>query len=279
MLKLLRNFGHLVKNLGIDFLDMDSRIRDEIEKYLSIYCSGSLERFFFVCRDWSVCFENIQKPLKMLKALHIETRSDGERNRVQFMNARNLPNLQHLYIYFVNVIAQREKIHHENIEDLSIVCFRGTNPFPFSFETVKHLTLHAKIEVDDAFCELIGNAKHLKTLKLNSCHSTWSSDSLDKLLDLQNIVLNVEELQFALKLEISRKMAIDTITRFLKQSRNLRKMKFHTVACFNTYDTNAVGVWFKKLSSTLSGEWKSYNYDTNYGGLPCKFYVIERKVT
>lgn len=277
MLKLLRNFGHLVENLGIDFVEMDSTICDEIEKYLSLYCSDSLERLFFKCRDWSVCFEDLQKPLKKLKALQINTHSDGERNRVQFMNARNLPNLEHLFIYFVNVFAQREKIYHENITDLTIVLPYGTNPFPFPFsiKNVKHLLLNAAIEsveVNDAFCELINNAKHLKTLTLNLNNSFWSSDPLDKLLDIQNIVLNVEELQFKITFEVCRKMSFETISRFLKQSRNIRKIKF-LVNC----DTYAIDVWFQKSLLTLNDDWKSYTIDTRDGMGPCRFYVIERK--
>lgn len=41
--RLLRNFGHMIRNLGINFNNMNVKCCAEIENYLTKYCSNSLQ--------------------------------------------------------------------------------------------------------------------------------------------------------------------------------------------------------------------------------------------
>lgn len=283
LLKLLRNFGHLIRNLRIDFWFLNTKICDAIENYLATYCSDSLERFEVVCKGRSKTpIENLQKPLKKLKAMRIHTELNRQQNFVQFINESNLPNLQYLAIRCLSDINPHEKIHHKNVEYLIVEC-KHLNALPFSFENLKHLNLLANFEVNDAFCEYIGNIKQLKTIKLQALYRCWSADLLDKLL--QNVPLNVEKIQFELRAANYRKMSIETISNFIKQSRNLRKFSFILTvgSIYGTKDENtrALELWLQELSLKLSEEWQSYMMDAyKYIELRrYKCYVIERKTT
>lgn len=271
LLKLLRNFGHFIRNLGVDFWYLNTKICDAIEIYLAIYCSDSLERFDFSCKGPKKPFENLQKPLKKLKALRLRTHLDQQQNFVQFINESNLPNLQYLYIKTLCDINSHEKIHHKNVEYLTVECIH-MNTFPFSFENLKELNFFGNIEVNDAFCKYIGSMKHLKTMKLKSTYNRWSSDLLDKLL--QDVPLNVEKIRFGLREENCRKMSIETITHFMKQSRNLRKMSFVLEIGISN---RAAEVWLQELSLKLCEEWESYMMDPYKCYKWYKCYVIERK--
>lgn len=273
LLKLLRNFGHFIRNLRVDLWATNAKICDKIAMYLAIYCSDSLERFDFSCNGPKTPFENLQKPFKKVHALRIHTNLDQQQNFVQCINESNFPNLQYLYIQTLyRDINPHEKIHHKNVEYLTVEC-EHMNAFPFSFENLKELNFFGNIEVNDAFCEYIGSIKHLKTMKLKS-KPGWSSDMLDKLL--QDVPLNVERIRFGLRDENCRKMSIETISHFMKQNRNLRKMSF--VLKRNT-NNRASEVWLQELSLKLREEWESHMMDPYKSYIWYKCYVIERKTT
>lgn len=270
LLTLLRNFGHFIRNLGVDFWRWNAKIRDAIESYLAIYCSDSLERCDLCCLGPEMPFENLRKPLKKLKALRLRTYLDQQQNFVQFINESNLPNLQYLYIStFINDINPHEKIHHKNVEYLTVEC-RRMNAFPFSFENLKELSFFANIEVNDTFCEYIGSMKHLKTMKLKSSE-LWGSDSLDKLL--QDVPLNVEKIRFGLSDSNCRNMSTETMSNFMKQNRTLQTICF---AVWTGVRNRASEVWLQQLTLKLSEEWECDMVDPDN---MYKFYVMDRKTT
>lgn len=99
--------------------------------------------------------------------------------------------------------------------------------------------------------------KHLKTMELISS-VRCSSDLLDKLV--QDVPLNVEKIRFGLREENYRKMSIETISRFMKQSQHLRKISF-VLHKMKSISTRASEVWLQELSLQLSEEWESYMMD------------------
>lgn len=68
LLKLLRNFGHLIRNLGIHVRTLNDKLCIEIENYLVKYCSNSLQRLILVSKS-KLLFENLQKPFQNIKQL------------------------------------------------------------------------------------------------------------------------------------------------------------------------------------------------------------------
>ena len=259
LFKLLRNFGHLIRNLKIEFSLFDTECGIAIQSYLEEYCSDSLQRFSFEPNELIKHFENLQRPFKNLLALKIDTALYHKQNiYVQFINEKNLPNLQYFYMRR-HCVDQQAKINHKYVEDFTITCLNMIT-FPFSFENLKHLTLYGNIKINDAFCEYIRSLKHLKILKIHSW-VIWNSNYFDKLLELQNIASNIEEIEIEVgdKLDpwqLNRQYPAETILRFMKQCQNLRKMIFfhayiHTESC-----ANYVERWAQQLSLILSEEWK-----------------------
>lgn len=71
--KLLRTFGHLIKNLHINFLLFENSVLHEmIVKYLTEYCSECLNQFSVDMCPNKCLFKFIQRPMTNLKTLHVE---------------------------------------------------------------------------------------------------------------------------------------------------------------------------------------------------------------
>lgn len=254
ILKLLRNFGHLIRNLGIDFGFLNAKLCAEIENYLAEYCSESLQRFSLVGNTLKIPFEHLKKPLRKVTVLIIYMVVDQKQNHIQFLIESNLPNVQYIKLYNGTALQDSEKdIHYENLESF-MFHNHGMRKFPFSFGNLKHFILTGNIILNDAFCECISNIKHLKTLKIMDI-SIFSSDSFEKLLSLQNILSNVVEMQF----EFEKNMSTEVVLCFLKQSRNVRKLSFHI---HKLYDyRRMLSQMMKTMLSNLSNEWKVYIMD------------------
>lgn len=220
--KLLRNFGHMTRNLGINFIILNAKICAEIENYLSKYCSDSLERFSLICNRTKIPFDNLQKPFKKVVALKIHTILEQHRDHIQYLNETNYPNLQHLLIYNRGNLKNSEKIHYEYIEHFTF--FGMWDKYPFSFGSLTHLTI-ANASMNDEFYEFLGNVKHLKTLKIMklSCDRYWSSS---KIFELQNVQSQVVEMSLQFY-ETMQTMSCDDIFRCLRQSQKMRKLSFH----------------------------------------------------
>lgn len=62
LLKLLRNFGHSIRNLGIHFRTLNDKLCIEIENYLVKYCSNSLQRLILVSKS-KLLFEKFTKTI------------------------------------------------------------------------------------------------------------------------------------------------------------------------------------------------------------------------
>lgn len=221
--KLLRNFGHMIRNLGINFRKLNAKICTEMENYLAKYCAESLQRLSHDCNRTKIPFYNLPNPLKNVIALTIETTSINKQDHIQFLNEINLPNLRHLFIFDGGSLQDSENIHYENIEYFTLY---GTYMYPFTFGNLKHLTVTYG-QINDDFCEFISNIKHLKTFRIMDIGKI-DSNSFSKLLKLKNIESDVSEMIFEFKFE----MCPDAIFRFLKQSRALRKLSFY--ACMLT---------------------------------------------
>ncbi|XP_055301006.1 uncharacterized protein LOC129567764 [Sitodiplosis mosellana] len=257
LLKLLRHFGHLIRNLGIGFSKLNMKLCVGIEIYLAKYCSDSLQRFSLICNTSKIAFKDLQKPLKKVIALKIHTVIDQKQNHIQFLNESNLPNVQHIYITNHDGLHNSEKeIHYENIESCTIESLR-MDKFPFSFGNLKHFTLAGNICLNDAFCQCISKIEHLKTLKIMDM-LIFDSDSFRKLLELQNILSSVVEMQFSFE----KGMSADAVLHFLKQSRSVRKLTIHLHN--GRYRGDKTRDYFRMLqtiSLNLNDEWKVYIID------------------
>lgn len=280
MLKILRNFGHLIENLGVQFFTLDAAICAEIENYLARYCSDTLQRLSLTCNMLKIAFKDLQKPLKKVTVLTLVLKSDQDQSHIQFLNENNLPNLKSIYLYdttYSRIRQHSKQICYENIEHFMIY---STEMTPFSFGNLKHLTC-AGIVLSDAFCECISKIEHLETLKIMSFDfpmkwirvSIPLSRSFDKLMDLQNILSNVVEMEFELTFWISQ----ETILRCLKKSRQLRKLSFHSEKGF--ISSGKLHKNYEMIPPNLGVEWKFHvidPYDDPFTFLPSVCYVIDR---
>lgn len=223
-LKLLRNFGHMIENLGIDFRYFNTKVSIEIENYLARYCSDSLQRLSLVCSTLKIHFEGLRKPLKNVSALKIQAVRDQIENQIRFLNESNLPNVKHIYICGEGTPSHDygKKIHFENIEYFTLTWARIK--FPFSFGNLKHFIISGfGFKLNDAFCECIGNIDHLETLKIMMmAQFSTNSDAFRKMLELQNVQTNVVELQF----QYDKRMCPDDIVRFFKKKWKTEKIEY-----------------------------------------------------
>lgn len=131
LLKLLRNFGHLIKILGINYFDLNVKISAEIEtNYLAAYCSDSLQRLYLKCDRSSTfsIFENLQEPLKNVRTLGIMSGAQCALPNTQYLNENKLPNLQQVilqnYYYYHLTREESSNIYYKNIERFSLYCYR-----------------------------------------------------------------------------------------------------------------------------------------------------------
>lgn len=277
-LRLLRNFGFMIRNLGINFSFVNAKIRTEFENYLDRYCSHSLQRFSLICSRFKVPFDNLKKPFKNVLALKIHTGIHQTVNHIRFLNETIFPNVNRIIIYDGASTLQHpeQKIHYENIEYFTLISHKMLH-YPFSFSNLKHITVqNYKMELTDELCELVGSFEHLQTLKIWSFSFT-TSDKFHKLLQLQNIQKSIVEMQ----IEFNEGIASDEIVRFLNKTHKLRKLSFHEC---NVYESgyHDMTSFFETLSTQLRAEWNIhsiYPYKNPFETpLTSKCYVIEKKV-
>lgn len=253
-LKVLRNFGHIIKNLGISFNDLNATLHVEMENYLAEYCSDSLQRLHLLCNRSKMVFKDLRKPLRNVTVLKMGMHRVQKINHIQFLNENNLPNVNSITILHrssedITLLQKSEKIHYEKIEYFEIASHK-LNTYPFSFGNLKHLTISGRCEINDAICEFISNVKDLKTLKMMSMLYLLHPDSFRKMLELQNILSNLVKMQF----EYRKGMAADDVLRFMNQSQNLKKMIIYL-------DTTNTGIqagslnFMQTMTSNLDVQW------------------------
>lgn len=199
---------------------------------------------------------------------------DQKQDHIRFLNENNLPNVNRIHIWHRGrILGEFENIHYENIEHFT--SSSQLYKYPFSFGNLKHLTFKGNTNINDAFCDCISNIQHLKTLKIASVESV-SRESFRKLLELQNVQSNLEEMYFRFYGEISP----DDIHRFLEQSRKLRKL---CTFCWHEDLFSRLSYEMQKLASNLDESWKiqiQNPYNIPYYP-PCfefKAFVFERMI-
>lgn len=280
-LKLLRHFGHLIRNLQIDYNVSNAKVYVGIETYLANYCSDSVQRLSLTCSGSKIPFEHLQKPLNKVIALTITTTAQQPiPSQIRFLNENNLPNVQH--IYFNNRFNQELhesdcNVHFENIESFIMHTSRMFS-FPFSFgHSLKYFTIAGSVILNDAFCECISKIERLKILKMMSFH-LFDLESFSKLLQLQNVVSNVVEIQF----ECHERISPEIVFRFLKQSQQLQKLSIHLEFVIKTNE-EAIFKFdlLQAIPSNLHDEWKCSIKDPYQNPFGCSFdeykcLVIER---
>lgn len=257
LLKVLRNFGCIINSLGIDFQKIrNEKLCVEIENYLATYCSNSLQKLSLTSNQSKIVFSDLQKPFKKVIELKIQLGHLQYQGHLQFLNEINFPNVSSIKLdecYF----KHPEIIHYENIENFTLHCLTILT-YPFSFGNLKHLTLLGLVTVNDALCQCISGIKYLKTLKIID-HDHFNSDSFRKILELENILSNVEEMHF----KYDTRMSVDDILRFLKRNQNLRKLSFckkkNRMEFYYAQFYNAQFV--QPLSTNLGDGWKCYIMD------------------
>lgn len=276
-LKLLRNFGHIIKNLRISFKNLSVKQCTEVENYLVRFCSESLQRFVVMCNTSKIIFKDLQKPLKNVTDLQIMMDKNQNLDHIRFLDENNLPNVNNVYIScydeLKDLTSVSGKLHYKNIEYFEISATR-TGVYPFSFENLKHLTTDGNCIVNDALCEFIGHLNDLKTLKIRNTMFGFNLDPFRKILKLQNISSNIVELHFPYHPKISS----NDVLSFLKQTRKLRKLSIPASVPF-PYDSN----FLQEITSNLDSEWTHHARDLLYkepgyhhSDLRCLF--IERSI-
>lgn len=281
--KILRNFGHMIRNLAIDFSFINVKCCAEIENYLSEYCSESLQRLSLTCNISRIPFEYLQKPFQNVTAVKVLL-MPGKKHHIRFINENNLPNLKRMIIsdmfrYSTDEI-ENEAIHHENIEYLTI-SIENISDIPMSFRNLKHLTFSDGIYINDALCQWIRNIEHLETLKITKMEpSSLCRGSFIKLLELINIQSTLKEMYLGFHKDIHS----SDILHFLEQSQILIKLYVFEIVGFY----RPIGFFFSKsfsdlmqtITSNLDERWKfhiEYPYELPYRGKShFEAYAIER---
>lgn len=258
-LKLLRNFGHIIKNLRISFEHLSVKQCTEVENYLVRFCSESLQRFVVVCNTSKIIFKNLQKPLQNVTDLIIMMGKHQNINHIRFLDENNLPNVNNVYIWYndelLDLTSVPGKLHYKNIEHFEICAIR-LGVYPFSFENLRHLTTDGNCIVNDALCEFIGHLNDLKTLKIKNTMFGFNLDPFRKILKLQNISSNIEEMQFPYHPKISS----NDVLSFLKQTRKLRKLSIPVpVPYLASYP-----YFLPEITSNLDSEWTHHARDLLY---------------
>lgn len=235
---------------------LNAKLCIEIENYLSEYCSESLQRFSLIVKKSKIPFEHLQKPLKKVNFLKIIMMTDQEQHHIQFLNEINLPNVQYLYITNNNYSLQysEKKVHYENIKSFTLRTF-PMSKLPFSFGNLNHFVLAGNTSINDELIEFISNNKHLTTLSIMLMEYIASQQSFDKILELQNVQSNLEELQ----LECTNLLP-DDIVRFIKQCKKLRKLTIHSSKKWGRTSFLAKAL-LEIIPSRLGVAWKLYTID------------------
>lgn len=254
-LKLLRNFGHIIKNLRISFKHLSVKHCTEVENYLVRFCSESLQRFVVMCNTSKIIFKDLQKPLKNVTDLKIMMGKHQNLDHIRFLDENNLPNVNNVYIWYYDELKDLSvsgKLHYKNIEHFEICAIR-LGVYPFSFENLRHLTTDGNCIVNDALCEFIGRLNDLKTLKIKNTMFGFNLDPFRKILKLQNISSNIVELQFPYHPKISS----NDVLLFLKQTRKLRKLSIPGSVPYITHYSD----FLQEITSNLDTEWTHHARD------------------
>lgn len=288
-LKILRNFGWLLRKLDIRFSAFNINICDQIEYYLAEYCSESLNQLSIDANYSRSSSGNLHKPLMGVTHLNIYIMGFKESNII--LNIKeNLPALKYVHIYGFNNYDRFEKLHFNGIDyfkfETDPISFMMSNmsKYPFSFDTLKHLKFKARVELNDDWFNFVRNLKqHLTTLQIMGVKfdKEHPIDFFAKILETHNFLPKIEELQ----VELLPYMCPRNILRFLEQSRNLKKLMLNRYKSKYTYlpiiipeDDLKI---LKTIVSNLGAEWK---YHIIYPFLkkpltyyiPFECYVIER---
>lgn len=280
LLKLLRNFGHLIMNLGVSYIELNAKICAEIEQnYFAKYCSHSIQRLYLESDQKKTTFENLQKSLKNVTTFGIVLHGDYKKSR--YLNESKLPNLRHIiYVCYDAIREMSEKIDYRHVEYFSLCPILGMVNFPFILENLKHFCLYGNIDVNNAFCEFIGNMEYLKTLKI-ICFQNIGPE-ISKIFELQNILSNVVEME----IKFQKSLSSELILRFLKRSQNLKTITFqtHHPPTLYRHEFQLYSSVMQNVNSNLENEWTSYIitpikavyniYSTRYE--PIKCYVLKK---
>lgn len=272
--KLLRNFGHMIRNIGINFRIMNVKCCAEIENYLSKYCSESLRRLSLGFHRLRIPFEYLQKPLKSVTHLKIVI-GYTEKHHIRFLDRNNLPNVSHVFILnnCRDLCDDETEANFENIDYFSMYTGYSLERFPFLFGNLKYLALFGSIHIND---DILGNIERLETLKIFKLSTKSCRDSYNKLLGLKNIQSNLEEMRLGFEEHIY----ADDIHRFLKQSQMLRRLRL-------TYDLlyyrHSFPNIIRTITSNLDECWKfhvDYKYKNPYANSvkEYKTLLIDRKI-
>lgn len=280
--RILRNFGSLIKYFIIVFFRTNIRFCAEFEKYLSIYCWNSLQRLSIMCNETGTFFNHLQKPFEKLIYLKIVIRNEQDVNLFEFLNESNLPNVNEIAMSCGTPSFFEKFSKIIDFERIEYFTFNGwrERKYPFKLRNLKHLTISGKCEFNDALCECIGNIKDLKTLKFK-CR-TYSLDGFIKILELQNVLSNLEELQFEygkppwyLRENFN---FYSHILHFLKLGQNLKKL---SVVILLASEFKLYLNYLEWVSSNLDVEWKSkaineFHDDYYNFGIPPSCFMFER---
>lgn len=275
-LRLIRNFGPILKHLYIQFRFFSVKFCAEIERYLCEYCSQSLKKLSLDCNCLAILFIGMNKPLENITFLGIYVRRNEKLNNVDLLN-KYLPRLQHVGIETISsAFCESEKIHFENVEYCTIAPLT-LRKYSFSFNKLKHLTIDGSIILNHEWCELVCNIPSLRTLKImGNCNLDQSA--LRRMLTSPNFLSNIEELLIG----VDRHLLPDDILSFLRQSQRLKRLALLRRNGYMNYNRKSDNYILGEITSNLTTEWKFYVIDpfvNPYHGehIPKNdCYVIER---
>lgn len=254
-MKVLRNFGHMIKYFRVCFANVNPKLSIKIEDYLTIYCFDSLQQLSISCHKSRITFNDFRKPLKKLTDLRIIYMLTGEcviADHIQFIDEKNLPNLNKINIRsgidsFSGEMGK--EFHFENVEYFTLCAIREER-YPFSFGKLKHLTIWGGCYVNDNLYKLISNIKILKTLRIIRPSNLFGPDRFHKILESKNVQSNVEEMQFPYEESIS---SYD-ILRFVNNCHYLKKLTI--LMCErSTEGIEKYTKFFEKISLNLGVRW------------------------
>lgn len=263
----------------MNFAEFNAELGIEIEKYLVNYCSDSLHNLTLIdaLTPQKIPFLGLQKPFKNIRAIKIYAGDDFilTANRFRLTIENIFPHVKRIVIEESLSFLHTEQsvscvpiVHYENVEFFTIYTeHMPLTKYPFSFGVLTQLNIKI-CYLNDAFYEFIGGLNHLKILKIKFIykHKNFeTSDSFCKLLNLQNIQTNIEELSICYR----RLMLPDDIVHFLKQSRRLRKLSFYRHKASKHYRDMCKTM--ESVSYKLDAEWAIHIMDP----YKCPFYLLQ----
>lgn len=260
-LRILRNFGYILKHFYIDFRIFNVKICTKIEHYISEYCSKSLHQLTLAGNSSTILFNGLNKPLENITTIKIYLYGSQTLSHIPVLN-EHLPKLQYIHIENISYVfgeKDSEIRSFENIEKFSIlggVMYK----YPLSFDKLKHFAMSSPIVIDDELCTFVCNIQNLKTLKLLDIRGI-SENAFSKMLESPNFLSNIEELF----IEVSGLIYPDCILRYLEQSKSLKRLGLVRHQRLIPERPSGVGFFnfddLIKIISNLSAKWKFYIID------------------